>query len=254
MQLRHVLPFIALLGSAAHAEACKLRMAMEQWPPYLYRESATGAPSGMDWELAQAILKEAGCTLSLQAELPPARRKNEFERGRLDLQLAASVTADRKRYARFSLPYRHETMGVFTLSSHALPYRHITDLDMLVTEKLPLLAPRLGWYGPAYARVQPMLAAAGQVSTYSTYQQGLQMLHAGRADLILGDRAALRHAARAQGYTLSALPVSVLRAPVRLMLNKGTTTQADLGRIDAAIQKLDKQGALAEIRARYDEP
>jgi len=254
MRLRQMWSVIILLGSAAHADACRLRMAMEQWPPYLYRDAATGAPSGMDWELAQAILKEAGCTLSLQAELPPARRKNEFEHGQLDLQLAASVTADRKRYARFSAAYRYETMGLFTLSSHALPYRHITDLDMLVTEKLPLLAPRLGWYGPAYARVQPMLTAAGQVSTYSTYQQGLHMLHAGRADLILGDRAALRHEARAQGYTLSVLPVSVLRAPVRLMLNKSTTTQADLGRIDAAIQKLDKQGVLAEIRARYDEP
>ncbi|MFC7652133.1 substrate-binding periplasmic protein [Pseudoduganella danionis] len=85
------------------------------------------------------------------------------------------------------------------------------------------------------------------------FQQGVRMLEAGRADVILGDSAALRYEARELGLAISALPVTVLRAPVHLMLNKNTTTTEELEQINAAITRLEKQGVLAEIRNRYGE-
>ncbi|NVM75776.1 polar amino acid transport system substrate-binding protein [Duganella sp. SG902] len=253
MQARHVLSAIAILGMAAQAQACELSMALEQWPPYLYSQP-TGAPAGLDWELAQAIVKEAGCKLAVQPELPTARRQRLFEQGQLDLMLSASDTAERRRYARFSLAYRHESVGVFSRSNARRRYQHITSMDALLNSKLALLAPKVGWYGAAYARAQPTLSATGRLSTFTSFQQGLRMLDAGRADLILGDSGALRHAARAQGVAISPLPLVALRAPVHLMLNKRTTTQAELDRINAAITRLEHQGVLGAIRGRYGEP
>nr|WP_315252733.1 transporter substrate-binding domain-containing protein [uncultured Duganella sp.] len=252
MQARYVLSAIALLGVAAQPSACELSMALEQWPPYVY-SAPNGGITGLDWELAQAILKEAGCRLQLQPELPTARRQAVFEQGQLDLLLAASDTPERRRYARFSNVYRYETVGLFTLSSAHARYLHVSSLDVLAREKLALLAPKVGWYGSAYARLQPQLAASGRLSPFLNFQQGLRMLDAGRADLIMGDSGALRHEARAQGIAISPLPLVVLRAPVHLMLNKKTTSQADLDRINAAISRLERQGALAAIRARYGE-
>ena len=82
------------------------------------RPISTATPAahgtGMDLELTRAILKEAGCTLTLQQELPPARRQILFEQGGLDLLLAASDTPERRRYARFSAAYRYESVGLFT--------------------------------------------------------------------------------------------------------------------------------------------
>ncbi|NGZ82872.1 substrate-binding periplasmic protein [Duganella aceris] len=252
MQARHVFTAIVLMV-AVQARGCELRMAMDQWPPYIFRQ-AGGAPSGLDMELAQAIVKEAGCTLRLLPELPPSRRQVLFEQGGIDLLLAASTTPERRAYARFSIPYRHESVGLFTRTSLLPRYQAITSLDALLKRKLPLLAPKVGWYGAGYARLQPTLAARGQLSTFSSFQQGLRMLDAGRADLIIGDRAALRHEARRQGVAISALPLAlVLHAPVHLMLNKRSTSQADLDRIDAAIGRLERQGALSQIRRRYDE-
>jgi polar amino acid transport system substrate-binding protein len=250
MQARYVISAIALLGAAAQPSACELSLALEHWPPYVYN-LPQGEPAGLDWELAQAILKEAGCTLQRRPELPTARRQRLFEQGQLDLMLASSNTAERRRYARFSLPYRYETVGLFTRSKLRTKYQHLSSMDMLLKEKLALLAPKVGWYGPGYARVQPSLAAAGKLSTFITFQQGVRMLDAGRADLIIGDSGALRHEAKTQGVSISALPLTVLRAPVHLMLNKKNTSEADLERINAAITRLEQQGVLEAIRSRY---
>ena len=252
MQARQVLSVMALTALAVQSQACQLSMALEQWPPYIFT-SAQGAPSGLDMELAQAILKEAGCTLRLLPELPTARRQRLFEQGGIDLLLAASITPERRRRARFSIAYRHESVGLYTRTSLLPQYQDLTSLDALLKRKLPLLAPKVGWYGPNYARLQPALTAAGQLSTFISFQQGLRMLDAGRADLIMGDRAALRHEAREQGVAISPLPLVVVRAPVHLMLNKSSTSQGDLERINAAIVRLERQGALAHIRNRYGE-
>lgn len=253
MQARHVLFAMALAGGAVQAQDCKLSMTLDQWPPYMYSQ-AGGAPSGLDMELAQAIVKEAGCTLRLLPELPTSRRRLLFEQGGIDLMLAASITPERRRQARFSIPYRHESVGLFTRTSLLSSYRMVVSLDTLVTLNLALLAPKVGWYGPAYARLQPKLTAAGQLSTFSSFQQGLRMLAAGRADLIIGDGAALRHEAREQGVAISALPLVVSRAPVHLMLNKDTTSQRQLDRLNAAIGRLERNGVLGQIRGRYGEP
>lgn len=253
MQARQMLSAIALLGMAAHAAACELRLALEQWPPYLYTQPNTG-PAGLDWELAHAILKEAGCKLAPQPELPTARRQHQFEQGQLDLMLSASNTPERRRYARFSIAYRHETVGVFARAGKQRRYQHLSSFEALVRDQATLLAPKVGWYGKAYAHAQPALAASGRLSTFISFPQGLRMLDAGRADLILGDMLALRHEARQQGIAINALPLVVLRAPVHLMLNNSTTTQADLDHINAAIKRLEQQGVLGAIRSRYGEP
>jgi polar amino acid transport system substrate-binding protein len=261
MQARHVLTALAMACMASQGHACALTMALEQWPPYIHtrpeakagagKSHRAAAASGLDLELAQAIIKEAGCTLRLLPELPTARRQRNFELGGIDLLLAASITPERRRYARFSIPYRHESVGVFARTSALAQYRDVTSIDALVKLGLPLLAPKIGWYGAAYARVQPAMTAAGQLSTFINFQQGLRMLDAGRADLIMGDGAALRYEAREQGIAISPLPFSVLRAPVHLMLNKISTSQAELNRLNAAIARLERNGALAEIRSRY---
>ncbi|SHN36179.1 amino acid ABC transporter substrate-binding protein, PAAT family [Duganella sacchari] len=253
MQGRHLLSAIALLGMAAQPQACELSMALEQWPPYLYTQP-DATPGGLDWELAQAILKEAGCKLQVQAELPTARRQRLFEQGQLNLMLSASNTPERRRYARFSVAYRHESVGVFSRTATRGQFQNISSVEAVLDHKLSLLAPKVGWYGADYARLQPTLAATGKLSTFLTFQQGLRMLEAGRADLILGDSGALRHEAKTQGIAISPLPLVVLRAPVHLMLNKASTTPADLERINSAITRLEHQGVLGAIRTRYGEP
>ena len=253
MRMRHLL-FAAVLGvSALPAVACRMTMALEQWPPYLYRD-AQGRYTGLDLELLRAIFKEARCTLLTAPELPTARRQLLFQKGGLDLMLAASETPERQSYARFSLSYRDEAVGVFSKSGSPGKHRQVASFAQLARGKSTLLAPKVGWYGAQYAAARPALEKAGRLNTFGSFRQGILMLDAGRADLLLGDVLAVRHEAHLQGVALNTLPFLVLRAPVHLMLHARTTSADDLARLNAAITRLEQRGVLAAIRNSYEAP
>lgn len=239
-----------LIQVASSAWACTLRLAPEEWPPYFYHNDKA-VLGGVDYELLLAILDRAGCILRLEKEMPPARRNVLFQQGKLDLLMAASATEERRGFARFSLPYRQETVGLFTVPEKLEKYRSIDSFQDILALRASLLAPRLGFYGDDYLRAQPLLHAAGRHSTFGSFEQGVKMLEAGRGDLIMGDANALRHTARLYNVKLVALPFTPYRAPVHLMLNAASTTQAQLERINQAITQLEQNGALAAIRARY---
>jgi polar amino acid transport system substrate-binding protein len=250
MYARTIFLAAALCFQGAATQACSLTMAPEAWPPYIFID-ARGQLSGLDYELVQAILKQAGCTLRVATELPALRRQLLFRQGQIDLMLAASDTPERRAYARFSTAYRNETVGLFTSPENAARLRDLAGFDAIAARGLSLLAPRAGWYGDSYQQAIPALEAAARRSTFATFEQGLLMFKAGRGELIMGDAAAVRHEARRLGVALSALPFVPFRAPVHLMLNAASTTPLQLERINAAIAHLEQTGALAAIRTRY---
>lgn len=228
-------------------------MALEPWPPYIYSDG-TGKLTGVDLELVQAIMKEAGCALRIEPQLPALRRQILFREGKLDLMLAASDTPERRRYARFSKPYRNESVGLFTTPDKLDRFRKLASFNAIARQRVSLLAPKAGWYGKGYHLAGGALEANGNRSTFGSFQQGVQMFKAGRADLIMGDSMALRHEARRQEVALAALPYVPFRAPVHLMLNAASTTRADLDSLNAAIRRLEQNGVLPAIRARHGLP
>ena len=235
----------------APASACGLRHVYEDWPPYLYRDKAD-AVSGLDLELMRAIAHQANCKLVTLPNIPSLRRDLLFREGKVDLIPAASDIAERHTFARFSIAYRNETIRLFTTPAKLASYRGVLGFGPIVRDKLALLAPATGWYGPAYAEVADGLKASGQLRTFGNIEQGVRMFGAGRAELILGDGPGISYVADKLAVRLQPLPFVVHSAPVHLMLSKASTTEADLKRINAAIAELEKRGTLAAIRARYE--
>lgn len=228
-------------------------MITEEWPPYVYQDS-TETRVGMDIELVRAIFQEAGCTLVEEAPVPSARRLLLFQQGKFDLMLAASNTPERRRFANFSIPYRHESVALYALREDGPAYRAIDSFDATLKRGLSLLAPRTGWYGPDFARTQAAFRAGGMLYEFENNSQGVRMLSAGRAKLMMGDTAAVEYEARLQKVALARLPFVVLSAPVHLMLSKSSTTSEDRAQLDAAIGRLEKSGVLRAIRQRYGAP
>ncbi len=241
-----------LLLLCQDAASCRLRATTGQWVPFIYT-APDGTPAGLDIELGRAILTEAGCELVLLDEIPNLRRDVQFKEGKLDLLMAASDLPERHAYARLSSPYRMETVRLHTWHANAEKYRHV-DFDSIIRDKLTILAPNSGWYGPDFARHKEKLKELGLLSTFNTFSQGLKMMAAGRSELILGDATAMRYEAQLAKLNLAALPTLLVNAPVRLMLSKASTTEADLARINAAIARLEQRGTLRAIRSRYGEP
>ena len=247
---------LALLAGAVLAAppacACSkpISLITEEWPPYAFSADGAGQ-TGLDIELTEAILREAGCTLVTEPYVPAVRRLMMFQRGETDLLLAASDTPERRRFARFSSPYRFESIGLFTLASNFERYRDIAGFGELATANITLLAPTTGWYGKDYERARARMKESGRLSTFGTVQQGMRMLGAGRAQLIMGDAAAITHEARNQKLALRQLPKVVLQAPVHLMFSRATVTADDVAGINAAIARLERNGTLKAIRAGY---
>lgn len=244
--------FALLLLLCQDAAACRLRATIGQWIPYVYT-GLDGVPAGLDIEMARAILTEAGCELVLLDEVPNLRRDLQFREGKLDLLMAASDIPERHLYSRLTAPYRMEVVRLHTLEAKLDKYRHV-DFATILRDKLPLLAPNSGWYGADYAKYKDQLRAQGLLTTFNNVAQGMKMLAAGRAELILGDVTAMRYEARQSKLALAALPSTLVNAPVRLMLSRASTSEAELTRIDAAIARLEQRGVLKAIRQRYGEP
>ncbi|MDQ1835247.1 substrate-binding periplasmic protein [Massilia scottii] len=245
----------AAIVASGQALACSrpLNMVSEEWPPYSFTNEEN-VQTGLDMDMAKAIFKEAGCTLVTAPPMPTVRRMLLFERGEFDLMLAATDTPERRRFARFSNAYRHETVALFALARDYPRYAGINSMPVLARGQTALLAPRIGWYGSEFAHAAPTLRASGRLFDFGSFEQGMRMLGAGRAPLIMGDRAAVLYEAQRQKLVLRQLPFVLLQAPVHLMLSRASTTPDDLARVNAAIGRLEKNGTLQALRERYSLP
>ena len=231
--------------------ACEIKHVYEDWPPYLYRDKSN-ALTGLDLKLVTAIARQARCKLTTLPHVPSLRRDLLFQQGTVNLILAASDIQERHAYARFSLAYRNETVRLFTSPAKFVSHRALTGFDTIVRDRMSLLAPTTGWYGPNYAHVVDTLKDTRQLRTFGTLEQGVRMFGAGRADFIMGDGAGIAYLAEHAGVKLQPLPYVVHSAPVHLMLSMASTTEDDLRRINEAILTLEKRGTLGAIRTAYE--
>src|SRR5262249_6007101 len=142
-------------------------------------------------------------------------------------------------------------VGLFALPQKVARFHDAANFAALARLGASLLTPRVGFYGAEYEHALPALDAKAMRSTFTSFEQGIRMLQAGRGDLIMGDAAALRHAARQLDVQLEALPFVPYHAPVHMMLNAASTTREQLARINQAITQLEQNGTLNAIRARY---
>jgi polar amino acid transport system substrate-binding protein len=244
---------LAWLPLAAHANQCSrpISLATGQWEPYSYYD-AQGHFTGIDADMVRAIFAEAGCTLVELGSMPASRNLTLFFRGDIDLMTGASITPERQRRAWFSLAYRDETVGMFFLADGAGKFRDIRSFDdFLARQPLSMLAPRVGYYGPVYEKHVAALLTAKRLSQFIDFTQGMRMLAAGRGNFMMGDASGVEHAAARLGVKVQPLPFWLLQSKVHLMFSRATVPQADVRRIDAAIERLQKRGVFDTIRQRY---
>lgn len=230
--------FAPLLAQAACTRP--LRVPFEDWRPYSFM--ADGRHTGLETELLAAVAKEAGCSISYLRDVPRNRRLPLLQAGELDLLVAATPRADAAWYTR---PYRDEVLGVFMRAEEAR--LDVRSLDQLLSARLRLVTHR----GPATVPIINDFAARGLLTRFEEYAKGVQLMQLGRGDVLLGDSVAIAFAARAADVPLRELPISLLRDPVTYKLSRKSLTEADLRAFNQAIARLDANGELQRIRARW---
>jgi len=229
------------------------------FPPYSDVEDIRGVPTwkGFDVELLREIADQAGYPIIANG-VEWAEHVHEIETGERDLAPAATRTAEREKFATFSIPYRSETTVLILPRGKGatLP----ADNDAELVEQIKTKKFRLGVEnGAAYPSkaVRAYLADPANRDRIVALpeQKLLPTLLNGRIDGYLSDRivaaaniADLGVAARVEEH-----PVLV-NGDIHLMFSKVTVPPAVVADFNRAIEKVREGPTYRRLNEKYTFP
>lgn len=219
------------------------------YAPYQY-QGANGELIGLDVELARLFVETMGCQLEVVL-LPPKRGQKMLAEGRIDMMAAASVTEARKKFSRFSLPYRAETSVMFVRKENA-PFMASMSLLELVRSGMSFTTGLGGWYGEPWEDIKPYLDE-GQLSLTNSTLGQVNMVLMSRADVAVVDRYVGFYHAKTLGRAdgLAEHPQVLSDAPAHFMLSKVAVSEALLKRFNDVIQAKKPSSDYSAILKKY---
>lgn len=218
--------------------------------PYQYT-SEKGQLVGMDVDIAIAVTKLMGCTLSLR-ELPAKRAQHLLKEGELDLMAAASITSERHQYAHFSLPYRDEKVVLFVRQDRSIELQGLT-LTSAVQLGLKIGAGLGGWYGIEYQSVKEQALSKKILLLKSSTEQRIKMLVHELLDVAVADLyVGYFHGAKYQRKaSIESLPHVLNNDPVHFMLSRKTVNGEQLDAFNQALTQFIKSDHYQKLIQRY---
>ncbi len=236
------------LGAAAET----IRMRVTEFAPNYFTQN--GRWTGLDVELAEAIVHEAGCEIEF-LDLPWSRALNYMKSGGVDLMANLSRTPEREAFMAFIGPERMSTrVLVVKAESLNLPIAGLDDLVSISRRQNKLFGIQAdARYSPEFdARLANEKAFAGAFDPVSQGVLLAKKLAAGRNLGFFedGNYAAyqLQHSPDFKGLAIH--PYVLSTEPVFLGVRK-SLDPALMKKLEDAYQRLEKNGALEKIRMRW---
>lgn len=219
------------------------------YAPYQY-QGRIGELIGLDVDLGKLFAGVMNCQLSLIL-LPPKRAQKMLAEGRIDMMAAASVTEARKKFSRFSLPYRAETSVMFTRKESA-PFMASMSLLELVRSGMSFTTGLGGWYGEPWEDIKPYLNE-GQLSLTNSTLGQINMVLMSRADVAVVDRYVGFYHAKTLGRAngLAEHPQILSDDPAHFMLSKISVSEGFLKYFNDAIRAKKTSSDYSDILKKY---
>lgn len=221
------------------------------WQPFSYRNEQQQI-RGLDIDLLNAIFQRANYQATF-TEMPWARVLHELKFGTVQLAMSANITTERQQYARFSHPYREEETAIVIRRQDAERWRGITTLDQLINTPDFHIGVLKGFdYGKTFRQLMARPELQPRLQMRLRLEQLLKMLQGGRIQGFILDPHGLQEwtnkdELRDELHILLRIELT----PVHLMLSKKSTTEAQLQRINLAIEQLKQSPDYQQILDRY---
>lgn len=128
------------------SEDCSFKVGWALYEPFQISD-ADGGVTGLDVEIFERVVENAGCTVSEYREAPWTRVLVELEQGRLDVALSASFTEERNAFGHYADSHRAVRYAAFVHSEVPISNRRQTideilaDAPVIVTYRNAYLPP-----------------------------------------------------------------------------------------------------------------
>lgn len=222
-----------------------LKVAGQDTPPWVVHEASSNTLSGVFVDLTNAIAKDAGLQVHYQvmtfADLIPA-----LASGKIDvIATEMAITPARAQQVDFSIPvYNAPREAVVVLASDTTAYRNLADL-----KKLPVGVQR----GSIQFALLQRTGGFSDIKVYDTVKDVWSAVASGqvKAGVTAGGDTIF---AAEQGELPNLRIVSSYRSPspiprVGIAVRKGNSEL--LGKIDSSLAKLEADGTVKAIFAKY---
>lgn len=217
----------------------------QPWPPFVMVTS--NGFNGIDIEITQTVLSEAGFCTEFIALPSSIRGLTELKKGTVDILPAASFSKQRARYSHFSLAYRQERMRLFGYEDTELSE---LGLSSLMANKKTFVINSGGYYGEEFEHLSNLARYHDLIVRVKMIEQRLYMLRAKRVDFMIDDElSGLYMIAKEQIKGITLHPYVVHDNPIHFMYSNKTVSTAQSQKIDDAIVKL--QGVISHIVVKY---
>ena len=220
-----------------------LTVGYEDWAPF---EAATDrGPAGINVAIHEAIAAKTGCELVWQNR-PWKRVLRNIERGKADIANTASITPERRDYARFSNPYLPYEAILFLQADDTRQY---DSLQAFLDAGNTLAITRGYTYGDAADALLDRPNYADQIVVTDSHESSVRGLAFGRVDGTVGNRYTLGHTAKVNGLVrkIRATDTVVQSEPVHFMFSKESVPQKVIDAFNDAITELKTEGTIQKI-------
>ena len=238
--LRVALCLLLLFTSVVQAEPWRV-VGDEQFAPYSYVTLENDTPLGLDVELVEAVLGEAGIPYILRL-YPWERVKRMLDRGAVAMAFQFAGTPERMQQYELVGPIR--TGSTVFMTSQKTTLSDWTELDDLSPYTIGQVR------GYAYQSEFDKADLSRDTSAQNP-RQLVSMLLAGRIDVIVGDRVQLMYFVREQRAekNVHILPKPLVEMPRYVAFAKGDSARAK--QFSAALERLRQAGTLDSIHKRW---
>ena len=215
----------------------------EQFAPYSFVTQEDDTPRGLDVDLVEAVMKEAGVAYSLRL-YPWERVKRMLERNEAEMAFQFAGTPERKAQYELAGPIR--TGSTVFMTSHKTSIQDWKTLD----DFAPFVIGQVRGY--AYESTFDKADLRRDTSAQNP-RQLVSMLLAGRIDIIVGDRTQLLYFIQEQRAQSSVrlLPTPLVEMQRFAAFAKGDSQRAQ--RFGAALERVRASGELEKILRKWEE-
>lgn len=219
----------------------------EPWPPYQIARS--GAPTGIDIEIAAAIVGRMGCTVDYR-QMPWTRLLDSIAAGTVDFAVQANYTQARAGFAYYSAPYLPYQTRLVVAADGQSDYDSLEAF--LSAGKTVGIVQGYDYGDDANALLDRDQYAEQVVESYSVGAH-VRPLVRGRIDGVIAERFVFAHEAGKAGVRddIAITDVTVTSVQTYALFSRESTSKATVRAFNAAMAEVKRDGTFDAIIRRY---